>query len=232
MAFPGETRLREDLAGAERHESMSAMIKIVDMKAALNEIERLTKYVEAFRREEVRADALATKLDDAQDEIARLRAALDRANDDRDMATAKAFAAKAEAGRLLAALRAECDQWVAALARRGLGTFGFQVVAGIDRADAKTVEHASDCAIHSGPALPPGQCDCGADAAAPTTKPEWIAAAGAFLNACYGYPPGSAAETAAGIFAEHVESADGDEAAVLRGVNPKTAAFEAATEEF
>lgn len=24
------------------------------------------------------------------------------------------------------------------------------------------VEHASDCALHNGPALPPGPCDCGA----------------------------------------------------------------------
>ena len=26
-----------------------------------------------------------------------------------------------------------------------------------------TTKHASDCAVHNGPALPPGPCDCGAD---------------------------------------------------------------------
>lgn len=26
-----------------------------------------------------------------------------------------------------------------------------------------TTQHASDCAVHNGPALPPGRCDCGAD---------------------------------------------------------------------
>lgn len=41
MPFPGEERYREALAKAEGHESISAMVKVTDLKAALAEIERL-----------------------------------------------------------------------------------------------------------------------------------------------------------------------------------------------
>jgi hypothetical protein len=49
MPFSGEERYREALARAEGHESMSAMVKVDDLKAALDEISRLIRIVEAAR---------------------------------------------------------------------------------------------------------------------------------------------------------------------------------------
>jgi len=35
-----------------------------------------------------------------------------------------------------------------------------------DKSASREIVHASDCAIHNGPALPPGPCNCGAADAA------------------------------------------------------------------
>lgn len=36
------------------------------------------------------------------------------------------------------------------------------------------MEHASDCAVNNGPALPPGPCDCGGALPAPVAKADRI----------------------------------------------------------
>lgn len=37
-------------------------------------------------------------------------------------------------------------------------------LATIARPEARTITHASDCAVHNSPAMKPGPCDCGATA--------------------------------------------------------------------
>ena len=46
MSFPGEDRYREALVRAEGHEGASAMVKVADLRAALEEIDLLRTYLE------------------------------------------------------------------------------------------------------------------------------------------------------------------------------------------
>lgn len=71
MPFPGEDRYREALAKAEGHESISAMIKVADLKAALAEIERLHDVTKA----------LAATMKDARGAVSSLNTRVDRDKD-------------------------------------------------------------------------------------------------------------------------------------------------------
>jgi hypothetical protein len=62
MAFDGEENYRQALADADRHESISAMVRIVGLRGALAEIERLNARVaelEAHSRPEGAAQCSA-----------------------------------------------------------------------------------------------------------------------------------------------------------------------------